>query len=346
MKLFLCSLFLLLSAVLHADDLPTLPYQARYLEGLTICLDPGHGGDIGEHYDATGYKRGPSGLREAVINLRITERLGDLLEAAGATVIHTRTEDVEVPLEARTAMARESCADLFLSIHHNTSTRETANFSSMWYHGDGSERPASLDVSRYLSDSIIRHIKPSEPQYSGVYSDKLMYENGFHVLREVNMPAVLLECSFLTNEAEERRLADPLYNDLEAWAIFEALCEWAANGIPRAKPLEMPMPGEPGEFAFELDDGMKEAWGAGALRIRPGSLKVLLNGEVIPHRLDEDILRFTINEIPEVAKLEIQFENRAKNAAITPIIDLRNYQCVPGAPMPVYAPEEKQPSKK
>ncbi len=334
--------FMLFATVTTAAraDVPDLPYQARYLAGLKICLDPGHGGDIGEHYETTGYKRGPSGLREAVINLRITERLGELLAASGCEVIHTRQEDVEVSLEDRTRIARENCVDLFLSIHHNTSTRASANFSSMWYHGDGSTRPASLDLSRYLSDSIIRTIEPSEPQYSGVYSDRLMYESGFHVLREVPMPAVLLECSFLTNPDEERRLSKSSYNDKEAWAIFLGLCEWAANGVPRALPLEMPLPGEPGEFVFELKDGMKETWGAGALRLRPGSLRVMLNDDPIAFYLDENLLRFSLDEIPEVATLEIQFENRTKNSSITPPIDLRSYLCVPGAPVPIFSPEE------
>ena len=73
----------------------TIPPQAQYIGGLKICLDPGHGGD--NHIQ--NYKRGPTGLREAEINLRVALYLKEFLEKSGATVILTRDGDYEVDLK-------------------------------------------------------------------------------------------------------------------------------------------------------------------------------------------------------------------------------------------------------
>src|SRR5581483_10938785 len=80
-----------------------------------IVIDPGHGG----HDDGT---TGPRGLLEKELVLDVSKRLGKIIEERmGAEVIYTRTDDTFVPLEGRTALANEKKADLFLSIHANSS---------------------------------------------------------------------------------------------------------------------------------------------------------------------------------------------------------------------------------
>ena len=96
----------------------TIPPQAQYIGGLKICLDPGHGGD--NHIQ--NYKRGPTGLREAEINLRVALYLKEFLEKSGATVILTRDGDYEIDLKKRTEMANFNQADIFISLHHNAAT--------------------------------------------------------------------------------------------------------------------------------------------------------------------------------------------------------------------------------
>lgn len=294
-----------------------LPPQARLLSGLAVVLDPGHGGDVGEQYDREGYKRGPTGLREAVVNMRTALALRDLLEASGATVHLTREDDVIVLTEDRVRMANEWGADLFLSIHHNAGS-PTANYSSVWYHRDGADHPASLDVARELADSLVWTIRPPQPMSSGVYSDLLMYGQGFGVLRGLEMPGVLAECSFFSNPVEEERLRDPAYNERVAWALYLGLVRWAANGLPTWQVDAF----TPDGVTLRLADGMKEPWGSDGLRLRPGSLRVLVDGvETAAWSLDGNLLAIAderISELDPSVVVSVQFDNRAKNASITP----------------------------
>jgi N-acetylmuramoyl-L-alanine amidase len=298
---------------------PAAVPQARWLAGVFICIDPGHGGDVGDFFERTKYKRGPTGLREAEVNLRTAEFLRDMLEAAGAKVLMTRTADVDVPLEERVSIANASGCDLFLSIHHNHAARPTANFGSVWYHRDGAASPASLDVARFLSDALVRTVQPDEPQYSGIYSDTLMYADGFAVLRGAAMPAVLAECLFYSNPAEEERLRDPRRNEQVARGLFLGLCDWAANGIPRwSFGPDPPAKGPAGtrSICIAATDGMKEPWGNGELRLRSGSLSITADGEAVDAYTIEGRDIWAL--VPENAKvLDVRFENRAKNSSIT-----------------------------
>src|SRR5690606_164370 len=107
-----------------ADTLkPKNTRNTRGLANKTICIDPGHGGSA----ETDNYRVGPSGEREEWINLRVGLILKELLEDQGAKVVMTRTEDVQVPLGERAAMAIDAKADLFVSIHHNATADGQVN---------------------------------------------------------------------------------------------------------------------------------------------------------------------------------------------------------------------------
>ena len=91
------------------------------LEGVKIFIDPGHGGsDPGAV--------GPSGLREADVNLRVSQVVANCLsEYSGATVMMSRTDDVYVSLGGRVQAANNWGADRFISIHHNASVNRNYN---------------------------------------------------------------------------------------------------------------------------------------------------------------------------------------------------------------------------
>ncbi|MBI5155461.1 N-acetylmuramoyl-L-alanine amidase [Candidatus Poribacteria bacterium] len=295
-----------------------LPPQAVLLRGLTIVLDPGHGGDVGPEFERIGYKRGPTGLREAIINLRTAGKLQQLLEQSGARVVLTRADDSDVPLPARVELANASRADIFLSIHHNSGS-PSANYPSVWYHGEGEEFPASLDIAREISESLVFWLRHDQPLSEGIYSDTLMYDDGFAVLRGLNMPGVLAECSFFSNPAEESRLKLPEYNDRVAWALYLGLCRWAANGVPRWEVIGFP---EPGKLTIRLDDGMKQPWGSEQLRIRRSTLVVTLNGEPVADTAwNGGLMTVRDGKLKDNAGpviLDVRFENRNKNSSITP----------------------------
>ena len=86
-----------------------IPPYARYLEGIKICLDPGHGGQA----HLLNYKRGPTGLREAEVNLHVALYLREFLKEAGAIVFMTRTDDSFVSITDRSKLANKNAVDFF-----------------------------------------------------------------------------------------------------------------------------------------------------------------------------------------------------------------------------------------
>lgn len=224
---------------LPEPDFPIPPY-AQFLSEARIVLDPGHGGR--KDLKPRGWKTGPTGLREAEVNLSVALFLAEFLKAAGAEVLLTRTTDdfldknESADLRARAELANEWPADAFISIHHNAVSRPHVNYSLVFYHGDGQAYPASLTLGHQLLMGLQDALRLEQQVPCALLSDTLMYDNGFGVLRAARTPAVLLEASFFTNPEEEARLRQPLYNRREAYGIFLGLARWAQAGLPRMRP--------------------------------------------------------------------------------------------------------------
>jgi len=90
----------------------------------------------------------------------------------------------------------------------------------------------SLDVAKYVAHHLGSQMRTQVAHTSPLMSDQLMYNSGFGVLRQCDMPALLCESSFFTNLAEEQRLRDADYNLREAYGIYLGLCEYAYGGRP------------------------------------------------------------------------------------------------------------------
>ncbi len=309
-------------------DAYPIPAYARYLDGVKICLDPGHGGQAHKR----GYKRGPTGVREAEMNLRVAQYLRDLLEHCGAEVLLTREADVHSTLAERAQMANDWNADLFISCHHNAIGKPEVNRTTVWYHRDVDYRPANLDLARHLCQGLLDEL--ALPDLTGVplKSDQLMYENGFGILRHANVTAALCESSFFTNPAEEQRLRDPEYNLREAYGLFLGLAQYAFNGLPKltlTSPADGVVPAdEPATLVFHLDDGLRgrKAWGSDRQMILSDSLAVRIDGAERPYTFENDGYRLTV-EIPEGFAagdhpVEIQFQNMYKQSVLNPFLTL------------------------
>mgnify|MGYP000977883292 FL=1 len=167
--------------------------------GKRIVLDPGHGGsDTGAI--------GPTGVTEKSIALRIAKRLKALLEAEGAEVILTRTEDTEVSpkkakatdveeLQARCDIANQNSADIFLSIHLDAFSGPEAHGTTGYYYEMG-----SADSTR-LADCVKRGVL----RRLGTL-DRGTKPCAFYVCRHTDMPAMLLETAFVSNPREEQMM--------------------------------------------------------------------------------------------------------------------------------------------
>src|SRR5262245_60240848 len=175
-------------------DVPRHPAE-QFLTDWLIVIDPGHGGEDGGDADARrDYKRGPGGTREAHMNWRVAVLLKRLLDDAGAKVILTRNGDETVSLAARSKVANDAKADLFLSVHHNAGGGPSANYTSVWYHGEVDWSEPDLDVAQCVAHELGRAIRTQVAKTSPIFSDQLMYAGGFGVLRAWEMPAILCEC--------------------------------------------------------------------------------------------------------------------------------------------------------
>lgn len=224
-------LLLFLGAFLMGSCVTSQPVRPSksVLEGKVICLDPGHGGTA----ETDDYRVGPMGEREEWIDLRVALLLREMLEARGARVLMSRTEDVPVGLKARADLAVENDADVFLSIHHNATADPSVNFPIIYFHGNASENRASVELGRCLARRLREALFAGKAPVSLVSDHVIFPGGGAAVLRHsYGIPGVIGEASFFSNAEEEQRLKDPAYNRKEAEAYVAALEDFFARPAP------------------------------------------------------------------------------------------------------------------
>lgn len=183
---------------------PAVP--SRALAGATIVVDAGHGGhDPGA--------KGVSALPEKRINLSIAMKLAGLLRARGARVVTTRDTDVFIPLDARAATADHTRADLFISIHADSSQKSSVSGTTIYM-----ARNAS-DQGEHAARCIAVALQRAGIECRGVHGA------GFRVLVGHSRPAVLVECGFLTNYGDAQRLSTSAYQSRVAEAIADGVAD-------------------------------------------------------------------------------------------------------------------------
>jgi N-acetylmuramoyl-L-alanine amidase len=224
--------------------------RALGLKLTRVVIDPGHGG----HDQGTS---GPHGLIEKELVLDVSLRLGKLIqEQLGAEVVYTRSDDTFVSLERRPQLANEKKADLFLSVHANSSPYPSVagvetyvlNFTDSRSALDVAMREnassqKSMSELHDLIQKITAHDKAQESkEFAGKIQTALYafsarsfpgeYDRGvkqapFVVLIGTTMPAVLTEIGFVTSAKEEALLKRPDYRQKLADAIFHGVAKYA-----------------------------------------------------------------------------------------------------------------------
>jgi N-acetylmuramoyl-L-alanine amidase len=218
-----------------------------------IVIDPGHGG----HDTGT---IGPNGLLEKDLVLDVSKRLGKLLQSRlGADVVFTRRDDTFIPLETRTAIANQEQADLFVSVHANSSHDPDARGVETYYLNFTSS-PEALEVAareNAASDKSIHELQDlvkkialkekieesrefasdvQQSLHSGLSArnpgerDRGVKKAPFVVLIGANMPSILAEISFLSNPGDERRLKTPEYRQRIAESLYRGIARYV-NGL-------------------------------------------------------------------------------------------------------------------
>jgi N-acetylmuramoyl-L-alanine amidase len=230
-----------------------------------IVVDAGHGG----HDTGT---IGPNGLMEKDLVLDVALRLGRLLETRlGADVIFTRDDDTFIPLETRTAIANEHQADLFISIHANSSPDPTARGIETYYLNFTSN-PDALEVaarenavsqkSIFELQDLVKKITLKEKieesrelatdvqqsLYGGLATrhttlrDRGVKKAPFVVLIGANMPSILAEISFVSNPGDEAKLQTPEYRQKIADSLCKGIATYAGglSGVKVASKMTKP----------------------------------------------------------------------------------------------------------
>jgi N-acetylmuramoyl-L-alanine amidase len=228
-----------------------------------IVIDPGHGG----HDTGT---IGPNGLEEKDLVLEVGRRLGKLLETRlGAEVVYTRKDDTFIPLETRTGIANQQRADLFISIHANSShdpdargvetyylnftsspdalevaARENAvSEKSIYELGDLVKKIAlkeKIEESREFAGDVQSSLHSGLAAKSPAIRDRGVKKAPFIVLIGANMPSILAEISFVSNPTDERRLETSEYRQRIAESLYRGIAKYVdgLSGIKMASKLD------------------------------------------------------------------------------------------------------------
>ncbi len=228
-----------------------------------IVIDPGHGG----HDTGT---IGPNGLEEKDLVLDVGRRLGKLLAGSpGSGVVYTRKDDTFIPLETRTSIANQEQADLFVSIHANSSRDPDArgvetyylNFTSSAEALDVAAREnAASDKSIHELQDLVKKIALKEKieesrefatnvqraLHSGLAAkspgirDRGVKKAPFIVLIGANMPSILAEISFVSNPGDERKLETSEYRQRIAESLYRGISKYVSglSGVKVASKIE------------------------------------------------------------------------------------------------------------
>lgn len=187
--------------------------EEHYESVKTVCLDAGHGAD-----DVGATSTGGARL-EKDDNLRLTLKVRDRLEEKGVKVVLTRGDDSDITLKERCKLANRKRCDFFLSLHRNSSVSGTGFEAWIAKEPKGNEEETAEKLVTALSDISglpNRGVKRGYRNSSG---------NNYYVNSNTNMPSILLEVGFVTNEEDNKSFDKSLDENAEAIAdiIFESI---------------------------------------------------------------------------------------------------------------------------
>lgn len=185
-----------------------------------VVIDAGHGGiDPG--------KVGINGALEKDVNLQIAERVKLYLEAAGVRVVMTREDDAGLndanasnkkvqDMKRRIALIDETAPQVTVSIHQNSYPEEYVHGAQVFYY-DGSARGKLL--AEKIQTQLTEKADPSNQR-------KVKANTSYYLLKKTDIPIVIVECGFLSNNLEAEKLCSPEYQDRVAWAIHMGILQY------------------------------------------------------------------------------------------------------------------------
>jgi len=196
-----------------------IEFSASPLVGKVIYIDPGHGSISSDG----GVDPGASGnsLKEKDIVLDIGQKTVDILNSWGADARITRDGNTNYSLEDRPTLANAANADIFVSIHCNSATNTSAKGSSTWLYAPIGNTAYDREARLLLAQTVLASIIDS----CGL-SNYGIHEENFLVLRETEMPSILIETAFISNTSDAALLGDEEFRQTLATAIATGIREY------------------------------------------------------------------------------------------------------------------------
>ncbi len=179
----------------------------------TVVLDAGHGGkDPGSI--------GPAGTFEKDVALVVTLKVGKILEKKGFNVIYIRKDDniswssKKEELLKRAEISNKNNADIFVSIHANSSEYTNVGGTEIYFHQISSK---GKNLAMIIQSEIVNQIN---------LRDRGIRSKDYSILRNVNAPTILIELAYISNPKEESLLASPLYQTKFAQAVASGITQY------------------------------------------------------------------------------------------------------------------------
>lgn len=214
------------SYTIRKEPQNTISTSSLPVTNKVIILDAGHGKpDEGASSN--------SGVTEEAINLKIVKKLQNLLEQSGSTVILTRSDENGIydsdesslrnkkvsDIKNRVKIGNSSSADLFVSIHLNK-ILQTQYWGWQCFFKEGNEQ------SKRLADCIQNNLNGSIQKENKRVSLKI---SGKYIIDNVEIPTTIVECGFLSNPEEEKKLQEDDYQNRLAWGIYTGIMDYFYN---------------------------------------------------------------------------------------------------------------------
>lgn len=193
----------------------------------TIVLDAGHGGEDGGAQGATG-------VLEKDVNLAIAKVLREMFVSSGFKVEMTRDEDVSIYDDSASTVRQKKVSDLrnrlkiinsnengvLISVHQNKFTDSKYSGAQIFY---SKNDQLSRELAEQMKKSIVGLLQPDNTR------EIKPCDKNIFILWESKIPSVIVECGFLSNEEEEAKLKDPLYQKKMAFAIYCGFLQYWRN---------------------------------------------------------------------------------------------------------------------
>lgn len=287
-----------------------------WLKNKSVCIDPGHGG-TGSRDE---FRKGPFGVTEEAVNLRVALRLENMLKKAGVAVYMTRRTNVDVSLDDRAAMITSLRPDILVSVHHNGTIHaaDGVNYTCVLVRGSRFSFPAGYDLAGYVRDELAKVIDAP----ALVVSDHSVFqETGARILRLTDSvcPGIIGEGGFFTNEKQAYLMTNAAYNEKEAEAYFKAISAYFKGGIPKGE-LYFSCPVRRGIITSSTPDiFLKASPGAAGQEIADDSVHITLDDVPITSvKYKQNVYKINYGWIlyPGVHRIRFQFRNTAGHSSM------------------------------